>query len=229
MHTSTRISASDFRYSRLCASRTTEVSFEEVFPDYHPQDRVGMVVPVYEDGIVYGTAALLSLTTRFYDIWRARTETFFDYPQHFAFIAGIEKRISTGIGSMRMDSEEMGASWGWLDVWPETNWIVTLPDAPSMLMQILSHQINRLIWPETLSPHMATLPEYVSALLRSRLKSVWYYGGQTADMEIRLSGAAADVAREALDRLPARLRERAKNEVEGKYRIGEVEGFVSAI
>jgi hypothetical protein len=98
----------------------------------------------------------------------------------------------------------MGSAWGWLDVWPETNWHLC-PETPAgMLEAAFRLQVNRLFWPVSFMPGTADEPlsHYAYRLLRGRLKSVWYYDCEDGNLEVRASGPAADVIRESLGRLP---------------------------
>jgi hypothetical protein len=67
MHTSTRLQASDFAFWQRCPDGLKPIDFDQFWPDYHPQDRVGVVSPCLEDGVYHTAGALLALTTRFYD------------------------------------------------------------------------------------------------------------------------------------------------------------------
>ena len=98
MHTSTLLKSSDFQYWRLTDDRRISADFGTFCPDYHELDRVGVISPCFEDGILYTGDALLALTTAFYDVLRSQGTDFFDYPQHFAFI-GTPEVLSTHTAS----------------------------------------------------------------------------------------------------------------------------------
>ncbi len=204
LHTSDRIAQTDFVYRRLRDSETGDLSFTDAYKDYHPQDRVGLVSPRLEDAI-YGTAAaVLGLATGFYDSLRSRTDEFFDYPQHHVFIGGQGARVCARSGNLDLSIEEMGSAWGWLDVWPETNWHLCPATPVNMLDAVFRQQVNRVFWPASFMPGAVDEPlsHYVCKLLRGRLKSVWYYECMDADVEVRALGSAAEVIRESLGRLP---------------------------
>ena len=203
MHTSERIAQSDFVYRRLSGSETDIQSFADTYPDYHPQDRVGLVSPRLEDGIFGAAAAVLSLATGFYDCLRSKAEPFFNYPQHLVFIGGQGSSVLTRKGDFNLTVEEWGGPWGWLDVWPETNWHLCPATPVSMLDAVYRHQVNRVFWPASFQPEVVDRPlkDYARRLLSSRLKSVWYYDSPEADVEVRASEPAADIIRESLERL----------------------------
>src|SRR5687768_2655344 len=84
MHTSTRLCAGDFHFWRQEAQDgkeinteiniviNTEVDFALFSPNYHEQDRIGVVSLGLEDGVLHTSYALLAFTTAFYDRLRAR-------------------------------------------------------------------------------------------------------------------------------------------------------------
>lgn len=204
MHTSTRITQSDFVYRSRQDSKPEVLSFSEVYPDYHPQDRVGLVSPRLEDGVLGLAAAVLGLATGFYDCLRSEGGEFFNYPQHHALIGGREARVHTRKGDQDLSLAQMGSAWGWLDVWPETNWHLCPATPVTMLEAVFRHQVNRVFWPASFMPGEVDRPlsHYACKLLRGRLKSVWYYDCEDGNLEVRASGSAADVIRESVERLP---------------------------
>lgn len=72
MHTSARLSASDFTFWRQTANGDQQIDFATFSPDYHPQDRIGVISLTLEDGVLHTSYALLAFTTAFYDCLRAR-------------------------------------------------------------------------------------------------------------------------------------------------------------
>ncbi len=204
MHTSERVESSNFVYRRLSDSEPDFLSFSDAYPDYHPQDRVGLVSPHLEDALVGTAAAVLGLATGFYDCLRSKEEVFFDYPQHHVFIGGLAPNVHTRGGTIPMTEKEWGGPWGWLDVWPETNWHLCPATPVRMLDAVFQHQINRVFWPASFMPVEVDEPlsHYARKLLSGRLKSVWYYDCTEADMEVRASESAVDIIRESLERLP---------------------------
>ena len=182
------------------------LAFAGAYPDYHPQDRLGLVSPRLEDGVFGSAAAVLGLATGFYDRLRSKGGGFFDYPLHHVFIGGREARVRTRWGDLDLTIGEMGSAWGWLDVWPETNWHLRPATPAGMLEAVFRHQVNRVYWPASFMPGEvdAPLSGYARKLLTGRLKSVWYYDCEDGNLEVRASGPAADVIRESLDRLPRR-------------------------
>ena len=201
MHTSERIDQSDFVYRRLSVSEDDILSFDEAYPDYHRQDRVGIVSPQFEDGISGTASAILSLATGFYDCLRSSQETFFDYPQHLVFIGSQGSDAITYGKENRLSLENCGRSWGWLDVWPATNWNLCPATPESMLDAVYRNQINRVFWPASFLPVEVENPlsNYAQKLLNSRLKSVWYYDCSEADMEVQISKSVENIIRESVE------------------------------
>ncbi len=204
LHTSDRITQSDFVYRRKRGTQSDVLSFSDAYPDYHTQDRVGLVSPRLEDGVFGLAAAVLGLATGFYDCLRSKESVFFDYPLHHVFIGGQGARVRTRNGDMNLSIGEMGSAWGWLDVWPETNWHLCPATPEGMLEAVFRHQVNRVFWPASFLPGTVEKPlsSYAYKLLSGRLKSVWYYDSKDGNLEVRASGSAAEVIRESLERLP---------------------------
>lgn len=213
MHTSTRLNAGDFDYCCHTLSGAHPADFCVFCPDYHPQDRVGVVSPALEQGVLHTSHALLALTTAFYDYLRACGGDFFDYPQHFAFVGAEDGKVHAGNGVLPLDTPHLWDAWSWLDVWPDAKWVTAQPTASALLQRIFDYQINRLFWPRGLKPgaQEAQLPDYLWKMLRTSLKSVYLYGGDAVAiaeqagqrLEIRVGSAAQELVQESIARLPA--------------------------
>jgi hypothetical protein len=203
MHTSKVLRSLDFQYRPLEGSVTVDVS---VFcPHYHTLDRVGVVSPGLEDGVRGTGYALLALTTAFYDVLRAHTADFFDYPHHFAFLDANEAGVRTRSGRLPLDTATMGAPWGGLDVWPDSNWITAPGTVTGMLKKVFDWQISRLFWPEDFTTPQGAeplLPAHVLALLRTRLKTVYYYNTTLPTIAIHVTQQVEDLVQKSLARLP---------------------------
>ena len=209
MHTSKLLKASDFQYWQLTEDKRIRVDFEGFCSDYHELDRVGVISPYIEDGILYTGDALLALTTAFYDVLRSRETDFFDYPQHFAFIGASKDTIHTRGELLPMD--RIGTGWGNLDVWPNSKWIATPRSATGMLKKVFDFQINRLFLPHNfkLDFDEPLLPAYARKMLSTRLKAVYYYNTPVPNVEIRASQQVADLIQRSIADLP-----NAESEVE---------------
>ncbi len=235
MHTSQALRSSHFEYRRPGADG--RVAFSAFCADYHDQDRVAVVSPCLEDGILHTAYALLALTTAFYDVQRANGGDFFIYPQHFAIIGehppgAVPARhpnslddkigIATGAGplDLTLDEAGIGGAWSWLDVWPASNWF-TAPVTPvAMLRKAFDLHINRLFWPQDFIPRHqkdrnsvseespdTLLRSYARRMLRTRLKSVYYYNSHTPTVEILPAQPAVDLAQASMVRLPQAVRQ----------------------
>jgi hypothetical protein len=204
MHTSKVLKSSDFQYWRLDIDKPVKVEFNAFCPNYHELDRVGVVSPQLEDGLLYTGYALLALTTAFYDVLRSRLTDFFDYPQHFAFIDVNREGVCTRGGRLPLDKQAMGAPWGGLDVWPDSNWITTSGDVMGVMKKVFDFQINRLFWPQDFKPSQdeVLLPAYVRDMLRARLKAVYYYRSTSPNLEIRVSQPVEDIVQKSIARVP---------------------------
>ncbi len=211
MHTSTRLTATDFQFWRTTAAGAQPMPFTEFCPHYHELDRVGVVSPRLEDGVCQTGRTLLALTTAFYDCHRTRGNDFFDYPQHFAFVGVAAQGIQSGVTHLPLDTAHLWDAWSWLDVWPANKWITAQPTATAMLERVFDFQINRLFWPRQLQPQAgeAPLPAYVYKMLRSRLRTVYTYdlsGSCTAacgEVVVRMSPTSEALFHESLAQLPS--------------------------
>lgn len=215
MHTSTRLSSTDFQFFRHSPTGAHPITFADFCPDYHELDRVGVVSPTLEAGVYHTSYALLALTTAFYDRLRARGGDFFDYPQHFAFVGAEGDSICTGNGPLPLTKPKLWDAWSWLDVWPANKWVPTPVTATGMVQRVFDYQINRLFWPRSLQPqgNEAELPAYVWKMLRTHLKAVYYYGNDEErpitpageEIELCVRSAGKDIVKESFELLPKAL------------------------
>ena len=229
MHTSTVLRPADFRYMRHHADGSVDASFQAFCPDYHESDRIGVVSPCLEDGIVHTAYALLALTTMFYDALRAGAPDFFDYPRHFALIGATAGRFHAGNTTLPIAEAPLGATWGNLDVWPDSQWLYAPATATGILKQVFTAQLDRVFWPQDLrpGPDAGTLPIYVRKLLRTRLKSVYYYNTPPPNFEIEATPPVEALAQSSRERLPLPV-ESGHSYREG-YRQVPVEEFLEGV
>ena len=245
MHTSQQLRSSHFEYRRPDAGG--RVAFSAFCAEYHDQDRVGVVSPRLEDGILHTGYALLALTTAFYDVQRAGGTDFFIYPQHLAIIGQGSSDLSgkradtgrtdqfgiaTGAGNLDLSLDEagIGGAWAWLDVWPASNWH-TAPAAPTaMLKKVFDLHVNRLFWPQDFLPQRRKegaaenedhpLPDYARRILCTRLKSVYYYNTSAPTVEISAARPAVDIVQVSIERLPEAVRQTLENEAQSVHTMG---------
>ena len=239
MHTSQQLRSSHFEYR--CPDTGGRVAFSAFCADYHDQDRVGVVSPCLEDGVLHTAYALLAITTSFYDVQRASRSDFFIYPQHLAIIGqdpsgNSGRRTKTGIASgagcldLSLDEAGIGAAWAWLDVWPASNWH-TAPNTPvAMLKKVFDLHINRLFWPQDFMPQGRQerdpenedhpLPDYARRILKTRLKSVYYYNTSAPTVEINAAQPAVDIVQYSIERLPEAVRQTLDKETQPERPMG---------
>lgn len=194
MHTSKRLKASDFQYRIHHKGKSDSADFSDFCTNYHELDRIGVVSPRIGDGVRHTSYALLSLTTAFYDVLRGRASDFFDYPQHFAFIETDNE----------IDKALVGATWGNLDVWPDSNWIAAPRTMPQIIKQVFDYQINRLFWPQDFksASDEQRLPAYMFRILGNRLKAVYYYNTTHPNIEIHATQQVETVVAQSIAQLP---------------------------
>ncbi|MFZ4661553.1 MAG: hypothetical protein ACOYNY_31380 [Caldilineaceae bacterium] len=237
MHTSTRLTNTDFHFFRHSPTGAQPIDFADFCPDYHELDRVAVVSPTLEAGVYHTSYALLALTTAFYDRLRTRGGDFFDYPQHFAFVGAEGDGIYTGNGPLPLTTPKLWDAWSWLDVWPANKWVPTPVTVTGMLQQVFDYQINRLFWPRSLQTDgtAATLPPYVWKMLQTSVKAVYYYG-DAAEMpvaqgdervELCITSAAHAIVKESLERLPEAVRAVNPLSLSQHYKRISVEAFLA--
>jgi len=239
MHTSTRLCAGDFGVWRHGPDGIQQTDFAAFCPNYHELDRVGVVSPTLEAGVCHASYALLALTTAFYDSLRARGDDFFDYPQHFAFVGAEGDNLCTSTGLLPLDTPKLWHAWSWLDVWPEHKWVTAPATTAGMLQRVFDYQINRLFWPRGVKPDgtEAALPPYVWKMLKTRLKTVYYYGplafeqskktGET--LELRVAPGVDTVVQESIALLPEMLRSGPPLSKKQYYERVSVEDFLMVV
>ena len=186
-----------------------------------------------EDGILHTSYALLALTTAFFDAHRAHAPGFYIYPQHFAIIGADESGVSTGAGRLDLTLDAAASAWGWLDVWPESNWISSPASATAILHKVYDFHINQLFWPQDLiasdAPQADLLPEYARRVLRTRLKSVYYYNSPAPTVEISAAQPAVEIVQESIGRLPTAVQRTLSQEApprQESYRQVKVDDFL---
>ena len=72
MHTSSILKAEDFEFWGYSDEGPVQMEFPRLCPGYAETDRVAIVSPWFEDGVVNVPLAILSMATAFYDVQRAR-------------------------------------------------------------------------------------------------------------------------------------------------------------
>lgn len=196
MHTSKILKAEHFTFAvRGPDGGWRDTTFDAFCPGWHPQDRVAVVAPQADVAVWSTAAAMLALTTRYYDHHRSSGRGFFDYPQHFVVMGERDGGIVTAEGVLPLDQGKAGEPWSQLDVWPGNKWHYAAPHPAAMLKVVFDLQIDRVLWPAKFFdlPQGAAplLPEYAERMLRTHLKQVWVY--QSADPSWRLSMDVAAV------------------------------------
>lgn len=227
MHTSSILKAEDFEFWGYSDEGPVQMEFPRLCPGYAETDRVAIVSPWFEDGVVNVPLAILSMATAFYDVQRARGTEFFDYPRHFALVGATNGRICVRGEEEGPDSAQVGPPWSNLDVWPETQWKLVEPTATAMLHKAYDLHINHLFWPEGLVPAAGEAPlnQTVHRLLNSRLKRVHFYSSGNPTIEVRAGGKVCELVEKSLDTLPGAAAGAARRQpaVEKHREIGVAE------
>ena len=204
MHSRDRLHANELRVG--------ESGFRHQVADWHPNDRTVFVAPDPVNDLPALAGLVLAFAHAFYDRPEAGVEGFYDYPSSFVIggKTGAEPRLLHPGAA-----EDWSEAWCELDVWPNTHHAVSDPDPGALLRTACMLEPTRLVWPERLAVpgHFAPPPSPVNpeqedmiGLFRRRLKQVVTWsdsiGGDQDGWRVDLRGAALELAREAVRRLP---------------------------
>ena len=193
MHTTELVRPEDFQFDLL-----------SLFPEFGGSDRLGVVSPQPQDGILNAGYLVLACVTAFYRFHRDTVWAGCKYPPYFVFLAPENSREGHPAHRWNVPWRSAVELWGQLDVWPDSQWIVTDGTIHGMLEGVLSHQVNRLLWPASLTLPGAT-PDLPPALLtnaRRQLRSVLLYGSHDANVKVRVAKPVEDLIQHGVLRLP---------------------------
>lgn len=230
MHSAAELRTEHFTVS---AEGSESSGIEAVFPGFHEQDRLGVVVAT-PGGVTGASRLVLASVTAYYDFQRAKPEHPFIYPDYFVFHVGGR----TGDHNM-------------LDIWPEHKEVVTSTDAEEILCAINDRGITRLVV-ETLAGAEAEAPgdgpkpfarwTLSSALARVRSAVLFSATGRVAGADVHITGdaTAERYTRESLEEstklgidVAPEIRERPRMRADvgaaESYRRVEVAGGLRAI
>lgn len=201
MHTSTILRSHHFRIVDEAAEPC------DVVAGLTAQDRLGIVSPRYEDGILGASAAILAFITAFYDIQRARQqetgEPFFIYADYFAFLFGDAAGVRGRIAPAPLASG-IGEAYGQLDVWPDDKWVVA-GNAGDLWAQVRARDITHLLLPLHPAGEIGPIPDVVAAGLKATYRYLMPDERPTGGRVIRieLTAEPLGVIAESISRLPA--------------------------
>lgn len=169
------------------------------------RDRLGIVSPRYEDGILGASAAILTFVTAFYDLQRAQEaatgQPFFIYADYFAFLFADDGGVRGQAQPARLESG-VSAAYGELDVWPTEKWVV-VQDVDDLWTQVQARQITHLLLPARQAIDLGPVPAPVMA----QVKATYHYllpgeQGTGPTLRIALAPEALEVVAEAIRALP---------------------------
>ncbi len=168
-------------------------------------DRLGIVSPRYEDGIVGAGAAILLFVTAYYDLQRRRQqqtgEDFFIYANYYVFLFADGANVRGAAGPAPLDGA-VSSAYGWLDVWPEEKWVM-VADAADLWRQVHERGITHLLIPMASGEEVRTVPPHVAP----QLKAIIAYArpdlpAPANAVSITMGEKPAEVVAEAIRRLP---------------------------
>ena len=199
MHTSTQLNTDHFEYFRLLpdAAGRLPTGFESFCPNYHSQDRLGIVSSPFEAAVRHTPVAVLAWTTAFYDALRARGGEFFNYPQHYAFYPVTGESVITETGPRPAEDVAIGC-WGHLDVWPGCKQVATPATVGGIVKSLFEYDVNRVLWPAGLlaTGEPPQINHNFRKMLRTRLKGVYLYNSDRPTIEIVAAEPPAKLARQ---------------------------------
>lgn len=198
MHTSKVLRSHQFRVS---GADGTTVNLAAGLTE---RDRLGIVSPRYEDGILGASAATLLFVTAFYDLMRAQEagsgQPFFAYPDYFAFLL----RDGDGVRGMSGPApltDGVSAAYGKLDVWPEDKWVVA-HDAADLWAGVQERGITHLLLPTHAEAGLDAIPAAVTA----RLSAAYHYLLPDEDPPVGGPLLRIDLAAEPLEQIATAVR-----------------------
>ena len=99
-----------------------------------------------------------------------------------------------------------------------------------MLKKVFDLHVNRLFWPQDFMPlrrqeedtenEDQPLPDYARRILRTRLKSVYYYNTSAPTVEISAAQPAVDIVQFSFERLPEAVRQTLEKEAQPVHSMG---------
>jgi hypothetical protein len=145
----------------------------DVFPGFHAQDRLGIVV-TSSFGAAGAGSLILAAVTAFYDCLRATGEDFFAYADYFAFHVGADR------GTLRK-----------LDVYPGHKEVVVPANAEVIVEAINDRGITRLLIPDGV-PAAPDLARETVHSARRRIRTALAYSptGEAARPDVLVRGSA---------------------------------------
>ena len=188
MHTSKQISLNDFLI--VDEKKGVEIDFDSFCPDYYSRDRIAIVNPFCNQGLLGGSRTIFAFTAAFYESLRSKQEPFFNYPQHFTLFIGGENPIPA----------EDCKPWTMLDVWPDSQWLHCANNVNSIIQTLFKLQVNRIIWPSEWKPmnSLTKLSDSLQKILLNRIDNVFFYNSKTSETRISISGKSYDLWHEAM-------------------------------
>ena len=188
MHTSKKISLNDFFI--FDENKSVEIDFDSFCPNYHSRDRIAIVNPFCNEGLLGGSRTIFAFTAAFYESLRSKQKSFFNYPQHFTLFIGGENPIP----------EKDCKPWTMLDVWPDSQWLHCENNVNSIMQTLFKLQVNRIIWPSEWKPtdSLKKLSDSLQKILLNRIDNVFYYNSKTSETRISISGKSHELWQEAM-------------------------------
>jgi hypothetical protein len=143
----------------------------ELFEGFGEQDRLGVVMS-RPCGAVGASALICATITAFYDLYRARGEDFFVYPDYYLF------HVARPLGDHAR-----------LDVWPRRKEVVVAEEPQAILEAIDDRGITRLVV-EDGEPAEAGLDDEAVASARGRIRTCLAYspGGRVDGADVEIAG-----------------------------------------
>lgn len=193
MHTTKLVRSEDFQFDLL-----------SVFPGFDGSDRLGVVSPQPQDGILNAGYIVLACVTAFYRFHRDSVWAGCKYPPYFIFLAPEDSGKGHSAQRWSVPWRSAVELWGQLDVWPDSQWIVTDGTTRSMLEGVLSCKITRLLWPAGLGlpGNTPSLPASLLTNAQGQLRSVLLYSSDGASVQVRVAKPVEDLIQGGVLRLP---------------------------
>ncbi len=170
MHTSRVLKSDDFGF----LINGEEGVIDDIFPDFSPYDRLGIVVNS-DTGAIGASVLMTAAITRFYDFFRERLGNEDDrlriYPEFYIFHVG-----------------KQNVEHGALDIWPPSNEII-LQDEPEQILSAINERGITLLIVEDqeLMPPIIMRESFNSATTRIKTALAFSPTGRVDDADIEVT------------------------------------------
>ena len=220
MHTTATMNVTHFEFQTLTPAAAKAGSsardFSVFCPGFDRSKALGVVSPHLDDGVLDAAYAVLAFVTHFYE-HATLPKTDCLYAQYFAFFPNIPGAggLPTRHGTLSDPLQVLDATWGFLDIWPKTQWIFSAGHPADYLEQAMDRSVSYLLWPSNLRAVGQELPATLRRRLLNQLSNVFLFADPAPTYSIVVAQPVEDMALRCINALPC-------------YESGALEALVAA-